>query len=422
MKLQSYMVLKTSCLLGLIAFSTIAIFVSLSSLNYVMFNDAELLPDGNFMVCQYEILREPGTRATKEQDAVLMIGDDNHVSRVISYPDVPLDQPHEALVKADGNVIIANCRNDTIVEVDPGNNVVWRYDIRKLNWTLVNPAFGPNNIMNNPKGDDWSHVNDVELETRDSAEYMLISVRNFDMVFEVNYTAARNRTYPDESDITWYFGFPGNHSMLNQQHNTDYLPNGNIMVADSENKRIVEINRTSKTLAWTSPPSLDLFWVRDADQSPHDEALLLITDSLHHRVIEYNKTANVITWEYSGNLVQPYQADYVDENRVLISDGEGGHVFILNKMTGAIEREYKTPNGSAQYVELIFFLIMLVIGMYIIFKIVDGAVFKHISNRRKYATLLIVAIGELAFFLYTFLFPQWFLKTIVITINAIVRG
>ena len=53
------------------------------------------------------------------------------------------------------------------------------------------------------------------------------------------WTAARQKNWADVFDITWYFGFPGNHSLLNHQHNADYLDNGNIIVADSENQRII---------------------------------------------------------------------------------------------------------------------------------------------------------------------------------------
>ncbi|MHA1680755.1 MAG: aryl-sulfate sulfotransferase [Promethearchaeota archaeon] len=412
---------RTSVALGLILLSGVMMISSLFSARYIMYNDGELLPDGNFMICQYEIVRHSNDAQRGDKDAIIFVNPAGEVVRSIGKPEVPLDQPHEALVKPDGNILIANCRNDTIIEVNDSGNQVWIYDLRTINWTTVDPAFTSASLVNNPRGDDWSHVNDVDYEVRNGTEYLLISTRNFDMVFEINYSSAKKYNITVESDITWFFGEPGNHTMLNHQHNADYLSNGNIIVADSENQRIVEINYTSRTISWVSPPSLDLYWVRDADENPWNDEVLLITDSLHHRVIEYNKTSESILWSYSGSMIQPYQADYVAEDEVIIADGAGGRVFLINTSTSNIIRSYSAPNGSVHYARIVFFY-------YITIPVGDLAILfgsRKFLNRewkeRKFLISIAISTSILCFFLVSILYPQWFLKLIVQGINLLVR-
>ncbi|MBD3187585.1 hypothetical protein GF325_12195, partial [Candidatus Bathyarchaeota archaeon] len=351
----------------------------------------------------------------------LIVNESGDITRRIGKPTVPLDQPHEALMKPDGNILIANCRNDTIIEVDPEGKPIWVYDLRTINWTVVDPTFGENAYITNPHGNDWSHVNDVELQTRNGTEFMLLSIRNFDMIVEVNYTSAVQSNDTDESDITWYFGYPGNYSMLNHQHNADYLVNGNIIVADSENQRVVEINYATKEIVWESPASLDLYWVRDADENPSNPELLLITDSLHHRVIEFNKNSSEITWQYTGNMIQPYQADYLDSGNILIADGAGGNIIIVEPTTNSIIRQFRTEHGSYQYVKAIFLSLISLPVFLIVMTLAKIRVIRGNEIDKKTLAGLFVAGGALVLILGSVIHPSWLLKTIVQMINVIVR-
>jgi len=49
----------------------------------------------------------------------------------------------------------------------------------------------------------------------------------------------------------------GNHSILQRQHNPDYLSSGNIIIADSENNRIIQVNYTTKNVEWIYQGGLD---------------------------------------------------------------------------------------------------------------------------------------------------------------------
>ena len=391
-----------------------------------MFNDGEIVNGNTFMICQYEILRKNGfNNEVSKPDAVFLVDiSSGEMISHIGYPNVFLDQPHEALIKPnDGNVLIANCRNDTIIEINSSTNEeIWNYNLRDLDWTTVNNTlFGPDSYVNNPKGDDWSHVNDVEYIERNGTEYLLITVRNFDMIYEINYTAAKQRETANAQDITWYFGSPGNFELLNHQHNADYLPNENILVADSTNRRIVEINYTTREIQWVSPKSLNLLFVRDADVSPYDNDTFLITDSLNHRIIEYDRVMGEIVWSYTGNLIQPYQADYFNGtgDKIVISDGVGARVFLLEKESKEIINEYRAKQGSWEFVLLIFILLCVITGSTIIFRLVDWKLFG--KKKRSFIAITILSFAILGFFIYSAFNPLWLLKSVVQLVNVIRR-
>jgi len=141
---------------------------------------------------------------------------------------------------------------------------------------------------------DWTHMNDIDQLPNGNFQ---LSIRNFDVIVEVN---------PETNRIVDVIGQPGNHSFLYEQHNPHRLTEwGTVLVADSENDRVVEYDLESGTAVWTYGGDDILQWPRDADRLPNGNTL--IADSLHNRVIEVN-AAGEIVWEYSG-VQLPYAVD-----------------------------------------------------------------------------------------------------------------
>jgi hypothetical protein len=147
--------------------------------------------------------------------------------------------------------------------------------------------------------DDWTHINDVEyLEERD---LIMVDLRNQD---EVAFIDKQRGLLPNLT-----LGEDGNHSILYEQHNPDYIPEEQggpaVVVADSENNRIVEYQRANRTWerSWTwSDESME--WPRDADRLPNGHTL--ITDTHSDRVFELNQQGNI-----TGSLQFPegYEAE-----------------------------------------------------------------------------------------------------------------
>ena len=161
--------------------------------------------------------------------------------------------------------------------------------------------------------EDWTHVNDAEF-VGEGERYVLTSPRNFDQVIVVD-----RRT----DEIAMRLGTDGDHATLDEQHNPDYLERDDgtpvILVADSENDRVVEYVRdcgdADPRLGAGTPPgqcewnrawSVRGFnWPRDADRLPNGNTL--VTDTLNHRVVEITPEGEVV-WEFFAAWA-PYEAE-----------------------------------------------------------------------------------------------------------------
>jgi hypothetical protein len=147
---------------------------------------------------------------------------------------------------------------------------------------------------------DWTHSNDVD-PIGDGR--LLLSPRNFDQAIVVDM---------ETKNITYRLGSDDDYSILREQHNPDWMLSENgtptILVADSGNNRVVEYAYENGEWVRTwSVGSNVLNWPRDADRLPNGNTL--ITDTLNHRVIEVTPTGEIV-WEYYATW-GPYDAERV---------------------------------------------------------------------------------------------------------------
>ncbi|NHN43116.1 arylsulfotransferase (asst) [Halorubellus sp. JP-L1] len=152
-----------------------------------------------------------------------------------------------------------------------------------------------------PFPSDWTHLNDVESVTIDGREAAMLSLRNQDQVVFVDY----ERGLLDE----WTLGTDGDHDVLYEQHNPDFVPASEggpaVLVADSENGRVVEYQHEDGTWneSWTWSDAR-LTWPRDADRLPNGHTL--VTDSNGDRVLEVDRDGDVV---WSASIGFPYEAE-----------------------------------------------------------------------------------------------------------------
>ncbi|MFC6824984.1 arylsulfotransferase family protein [Halopelagius fulvigenes] len=150
-----------------------------------------------------------------------------------------------------------------------------------------------------PYPDDWSHINDVEVV--DDGRIM-VSIRNFDRVVFLSSDG-------HAVEEAWTLGEEDNYSILNEQHNPDFVNRSNggpaAIVADSENNRIIEYQRANGTWeqTWLWRDSR-MQWPRDADRLPNGHTL--ISDSNGNRVFEVDENGDIV-WEV--NIAFPYEAE-----------------------------------------------------------------------------------------------------------------
>ncbi|MFB6125890.1 MAG: hypothetical protein ABEJ79_01120 [Halolamina sp.] len=172
---------------------------------------------------------------------------------------------------------------------------------------------------------DWLHINDVDrigegryLVSVRNANQVLVVERTADggaRVAEVvnvdddpDEGACADQLVGDDPRC-------GDTDLLNHQHNPMWLGEDEdgraaMLVADSDNDRVVELRRAADgewTVAWSlsSAGGIDLHWPRDADRLPNGNTL--VTDTLNKRLVEVNENGTVV-WSTTTERI-PYEAD-----------------------------------------------------------------------------------------------------------------
>ena len=147
---------------------------------------------------------------------------------------------------------------------------------------------------------DWTHMNDAEVLPDGD---LLASVRNMDQIVRID----------RETGVVanWTLGSDDAHGVLHEQHNPDFIPpedgGPSLLVADSDNDRIVEYHRTEGEWERTWTYAAGLSWPRDADRLPNGHTL--ITDTRNDRVVEVDGDGQVV---WSVDAHRPYEAERLD--------------------------------------------------------------------------------------------------------------
>lgn len=279
-------------------------------------------------------------------------------SQLLWETDLPIFFVHEADMMPDGqSIIVADTAVDRVFVMNLSNKVIlWDWYAKNnthdtymdyWNWTdfAIREGFSSEAIAVfedfYPENFYYTHLNTVQFingslygRTFDS---ILISLRDFGMVVEINYTAQLGE--PGYMNVTWYYGDPSNHSMLHNQHAPKRWPNGHLTVCDSENKRVVEIDENNQVV-WEYYDK-ELRWPRDCELLPNGN--YLITDSSNNRIIEVNMTTKQIVKTFTHPiLLIPYEADYVPEDNTIIT-GNNQQILIFDYESGNLIKQIGAP-------------------------------------------------------------------------------
>jgi hypothetical protein len=226
---------------------------------------------------------------------------------------------HDADLLDDQRIAVANMRNP-----DPANGtnddrlLVYNRTTREVEWEWRFADHYPPSVGGN-YSEDWTHVNDIDPVR--GGEAFLASPRNLDQTILVN---------RETGEIELRVGRDGEHSVMHAQHNPLYLESEagrpTVLVADSENDRIVEYelregaNATAGTAGedgawrrtWTLGSADSFRWPRDADRLPDGNTL--VGDSRNSRVLEVNPQGEVVWEVYAPWLVYDVaRVQYGDE-------------------------------------------------------------------------------------------------------------
>jgi outer membrane protein assembly factor BamB len=201
---------------------------------------------------------------------------------------------HDVEPLPDGGFVFTDMDAERIAVVEDGEEV-WEW--RASSFYEAPP---------DPTRTDWLHINDVD---RIGDGRYLVSVRNANQLVVVQrgegvVEVVNADPNPDDGRV-------GDPDVLDHQHNPHWLNDGAVLVADSENNRVVELHRTDDG-TWEPVWSVaradgsDFQWPRDADRLPNGNTL--VTDSAGQRIVEVNESGGVV-WSYHTPGVLPYEAD-----------------------------------------------------------------------------------------------------------------
>ena len=205
---------------------------------------------------------------------------------------------HDVDVLSEDEIVVANMREWNSSSKTSNDRIfVYNRTTEEVTWEWYFKNHYPENTDGGHNA-DWSHVNDVD-PIGDGK--LMLSPRNFDQVVVVDM---------ETKNITYRLGEDDDYSVMNEQHNPDWMLSDNgtptILVADSGNNRVVEYARENGewVRTWTVGQNT-LNWPRDADRLPNGNTL--VVDTLNHRVVEITPTGEVV-WEYYATW-GPYDAE-----------------------------------------------------------------------------------------------------------------
>ena len=210
-----------------------------------------------------------------------------------------------------GNVLIADQFNNRVIETDPFGNIVWQYGHGSNDFSFKSPI----------------GVNDAERIGQDT----LVAATGTPpgVVPNAPNGAVDSRVFliDPHGRILWQYGKPGHAGdgpgLLNTPVQSTGLPNGDVMITDQGNNRIIEVNRQGR-IVWQYPGSNNN--PDDQLNSPNSAELLpngniLISDENNNRVIEVTRTHIIVhTYTAGGTLGAVAFASRLTDGDILMTD------------------------------------------------------------------------------------------------------
>ncbi|MGM0591372.1 MAG: arylsulfotransferase family protein, partial [Halobacteriota archaeon] len=248
--------------------------------------------------------------------------------RVVSEYSFPVrtrqnSEVHDVELLPSGEFLMSDMEHERILTVK-GGEVTWQWNASELY-----------EAPEDPTREDWLHINDVDRI--DDGRY-LVSVRNANQLVVVDRDEGAVEVVNEDHDPD-DGQRQGDPELMKRQHNPQWLDDGAILVADSENNRIIELHEVDGEweVAWSveQAEGVELFWPRDADRLENGNTL--VTDSANQRIFEVNESGDVV-WSYKTDLI-PYEAERLPE-------GETVGATLYNPPDGYESEETASESGS----------------------------------------------------------------------------
>jgi hypothetical protein len=225
----------------------------------------------------------------------------------------PNSEVHDVEPLPGGGYVLTDMDRERVLVVEDGA-VTW-------SWSASERYDPPTD----PTRTDWLHINDVD---RIGDGRFLVSVRNANQLVVLERGAGVVEVINGAVDGDGQ----GDRSVMSHQHNPQWLGDGAVLVADSENHRVVELHRTDDgdwEPAWvlSGAAGMEFDWPRDADRLPNGNTL--ITDTRNARLVEVTESGEVVWSKHFDYRTLPYEAD-----RLPHGEPVGGPRYAVNDSSG----------------------------------------------------------------------------------------
>ena len=290
---------------------------------------------------------------------------------------------------APGNILITDQFNNRVIEIDPAGNIVWQFgngpgdhgptsivgtnDAERVgNLTLMSGTGIPPGVTPNCKdGCNDNRVLLVDPQGTIVWQYGQFNVTGFgpnqlNTPVQNTYLPNGNILITDQGNeriievrqadkaIVWQYGQNGvignGPNQLSNPNAAELLANGNILISDENNNRAIEVTHTTpSTIVHTFTAHGTVSGVAFASRLRNGHTL--ITDSNNSRIVEVDKGDNVV-WQYVTNtrpgsnaMPLPTRAVLLAIGNVLISDQFNDQVIEVTHTTpSTIVASYGTIN------------------------------------------------------------------------------
>lgn len=277
--------------------------------------DAVVLPNGNILTQSLTMLAiDPSTNETVWQyiDPDIQIHHDVDV-----LPDGNIMFLYQQVIEAPGSDFSPRA-TDGIRIIDPSTKEVlwdWRSE-GHISFHDYCPLCITKTFLSN--GLDWLHANTLIFREEPEGDAIYINYRNLNRFCKIDYPSG---------DMLWCLGDGGDFGggLFSHAHDPEFLPNGDILLFDNGlhrdgnpepgESRVIEIafdpDALNAEIVWEWSDGFYSEIMGDADRLPNGN--ILVTDAMNGRIVELTPDKEVV-WEYQLNANHTiYKTERIDE-------------------------------------------------------------------------------------------------------------
>lgn len=231
--------------------------------------------------------------------------------------------PQNATALGAYNILIADRGNNRVIEVTPQKDIVWQY-----NFNLKKKGVGADDAF-----------------FADHGHTVMMSLENYNLIEQVDYATKK---------IEWQYGVPNvpgsSAGHLNTPDDAYKLPNGDVIVADIHNCRVIEISPEGKIVhqygvtgrCGTGPGLLD----SPNGDTPLPNGHMLISEIRAHDLIELDSNWKKIA-TYPLPITYPSDPQPMQNGDILIANYRNpGALIEINPASGKVVWQFSYTHGE----------------------------------------------------------------------------